>query len=77
MRPVPGSNCDRTEVRLEVVIPKSQRHHLLPWRVARLAVLDAEKLHDLEAVGMSEHWFVYSDSIPTGWIRGTELRHAE
>ena len=76
--PVPGfGSCDRTEVRIEVVIPRSARMDLYPWnRVRRYVITDGMR-RDLERYGDPEHWFVFNDRIPPAWLRSVESRPAE
>ena len=73
--PVPNFGpCDRTEVRVEVAIPSSARWNLFPWNRVRQHVITAEFRRDLERYGDPEHWFVFNDRIPPGWIRSVESR---
>jgi hypothetical protein len=70
---VPGSGCDRTEIRLEVTIPKSLRSSLLPWtKVATL--VDPQDRADLEAFADPTRWWVFLGKIPAGWVRRVERR---
>lgn len=71
--PVPGYGpCNRTEVRVGVVIPKASRGLLMPWRQARRLVLTEQMRRDLETLGDPEHWYVFAGRIPPSWIRTTE-----
>lgn len=71
--PVPGFGlCNRTEVRIEVVIPKHDRVRLKPWREVSWRVLIEDMRRDLETFGDPEHWYVYVGRIPPSWIRGIE-----
>lgn len=75
--PVPGFGpCNRTEARVEVVIPKADRFRLKPWREVRWRVLTDGLRRDLEAYGDPEHWYVYVGRIPSAWVRGVESRPA-
>lgn len=71
---VPGVDCDRTEVRVEVVIPKADRFRLKPWREVRWRVITDGMRRDLEEYGDPDRWFVYVGRIPPAWIRGIESR---
>ena len=68
--PVPGFGpCNRTETRVEVAIPKAHRQSLMRWADARRFVITDDLLADLERYGDPEHWWVFRDRIPSGWLR--------
>lgn len=72
---VPGFGpCNRTEVRVEVVIPKTARWNLYPWSKVRERVLTTGLARDLERYGDSENWFVFNGNIPAAWVRTVETR---
>ena len=66
-------HCDRSETRFSVVIPKSARKHLFPWRYLREG-LSEKDVAELEMTPGGEHWWLYFGNIPAGWIRGLEQR---
>jgi hypothetical protein len=72
-RPVPGTGCDRTEVRCTVIIPKHHRDKLFDYRQWS-SVTDADVLPDLVAFGDPARWFVFAGHIPLGWLRDAEAR---
>lgn len=72
-RPVPGVGCDRTEVRVEVIIPKAHRDWLFGFR-DWASITDPRVLRDLTAFGDPERWFVFGRRIPPGWLRTVEAR---
>lgn len=73
-RPVPGMDCDRTEVRVEVVLPKASRRLLKPWRDVRPLVLTEGMADDLERFADPSRWFLFVRRVPPGWIRRVETR---
>lgn len=74
-RPVPlgGETCDRTEVRVEVAIPKYYRDWLFDYPDWS-ACTDPRVLPDLVAFGDPFRWFVFGRRIPPGWLRSIEER---
>jgi hypothetical protein len=72
-RPVPGLGCDRTEVRIEVAIPKAARDRLLAYERIRPYVR-RDWLDDFENGFDLTPWFGFLDRIPVGWLRGVESR---
>lgn len=68
-------DCDRTEVRFIVAIPKSHRNKLHRWDAlsemfAKWWVDDFRE----QGGGDSSHWYVFQGPIPFGWTRGMEQR---
>ena len=73
--PVPGYGpCNRTEVRIEVAIPRASRRSLGTWRQLREFVLTEGLARDMERYANPDRWFVYAGIIPRGWIRSIERR---
>lgn len=74
-RPVPGVDCDRTEVRLTVAVPKSAHGHLLGMREIR-PFIDADWQEDFDAHGEIDvsGWRAFVGQIPRGWIRAWDPR---
>ena len=67
-RPVPGINCDRTEVRIEVIVPKSSRAKLLT--VDRIVpFVDPGWREDFTGGFDLRAWRAFPGSIPVGWLR--------
>jgi len=72
-RVVPGVDCDRTEIRLRIVIPKSARERLLPYGRVRLFVR-SDWVVDFEGGFDLSGWSVFLGRIPRSWIRGITAR---
>jgi hypothetical protein len=72
-RPVPLFDCDRTEVRCAVVIPKAHRDSLLSFEQWS-RITDPSVLPDLIAFGDPSRWFTFRGRIPLGWLRDAEAR---
>ncbi len=71
-----GSGLDKTAVRIEVAIPKSERKKLLSWPVlADRAKMDPTWYEALDKAGGggSAHWHVFYGRIPPGWFRSIEV----
>ena len=69
-RVIPGINCDRTQVRLTIDVPPSDR--LLPMSVVRRFV-DPDWLGDFE-VGGPYPWWLFMGWVPPEWVVAEEVR---
>ncbi len=67
---------DRTAVRLTVVIPKEHRH-LLVRAYDYLSCLPKHLHRIVTDWPGSEHWYMFLDKIPPGWIRKVDIRGKE
>jgi hypothetical protein len=71
-----GIGCDRTEARVEVVIPKRHRRFVLPWERAKELLITPLLVPHLEGDADPDSWFVFLSRIPPSWIRGESFRVA-
>lgn len=69
-----GTDCDRSETRVEVVIPKAHRGSIHRWTTVGPLVTPPDFLADLNAYGLPESWWIYSGNIPRAWLRRVEHR---
>lgn len=69
-----GIGCDRTEVRVGVVIPKRHRYALLDWDAAKRLLWSPSLVPLLEGDADPTRWFVFMRPVPVGWLRGVEAR---
>lgn len=77
-RPVPlpdGSTCDRTEVRLEVWVPRQSRD-LLHGPTSIESAMSRPNWHDLTAFAHPWPWRVFFGTIPPHWIVGSRKRRS-
>ncbi len=74
-RPVPGIGCDRTEVRLAVVIPQASRDRLLTYERIRPFVRPDWR-EDFEGGFDLAPWRLYLGRIPFSWVRDSTSRPA-
>lgn len=72
-RPVPRVGCDRTEVRIEVVIPKTAQERLLTYDRIRPFV-QPDWREDFEGGYDLSPWRAFVGRIPPSWIRGESFR---
>jgi hypothetical protein len=72
-RPVPGIGCDRTEVRVELIIPKDHRDRLVTYDRIRPFVR-ADWRADFEGGYDLSVWRGYFGRIPSAWLRGQVFR---
>lgn len=72
-----GHICDRTAMRLTVVIPKTSRACLIPWfALGRGLGLSEEWMIELDRQGGGDslHWYIFNGVIPFGWVRDVAFR---
>lgn len=62
-------DCDRTEVRIEVCVPRADAKNLLLWSEVAPFVIGPNARQALELVGGSEAWRIWPGRIPSGWLR--------
>ena len=74
-RKVPGVACDRTEVRLSVLVPKAARDRLLTYDRIRPFV-QPDWREDFEGGFDLSVWRAYMGRIPWSWVRGMVERQA-
>lgn len=72
---------DRAAHRITVKIPRSAGGLLTPWAIFAefLVKHGAERqfIQELNSVGGSEHWYIYSGGIRPGWLREVVSKPAE
>lgn len=74
-RTIPGIDCDRTEVRLDVVIPKAARDRLMVYDRIRPFVR-ADWRDDFEGGYDLTPWRLFFGRIPWSWVRDIQPRES-